>query len=81
MTFKKTLLSLAVSMAVTATAFGATSQQDNSKIKHVLLISVDGFHQDDLDWYLKNNHDQNSALAQLVENGVAYKNAMTPVPF
>src|SRR3974377_1469368 len=36
-------------------------------IKHVLVISVDGMHQADLDWYLKNH--KNSTLAKLVGTG------------
>ena len=39
-------------------------------IKHVLVISVDGMHQADLDWYLKNH--PNSALAKLAGTGVQY---------
>ncbi|HEY8294888.1 MAG TPA: alkaline phosphatase family protein, partial [Micrococcaceae bacterium] len=46
--------------------------------KHVLLLSVDGLHQKDLDWYVK-AHPQ-SALASLVDHGTSYSNAQTPVP-
>ncbi|HBH58500.1 MAG TPA: phosphodiesterase [Arthrobacter bacterium] len=46
--------------------------------KHVLLISVDGMHQKDLDWFVKNH--QSSALAGLVDHGTSYTNAQTPVP-
>jgi Type I phosphodiesterase / nucleotide pyrophosphatase len=78
--FKKTLLSLAVSMALSVTAIKANTvhEQENSAIKHVLLISVDGLHQNDLDWYVANN--PNSAMAAMVTNGITYNNARTPFP-
>ncbi|NUP49104.1 MAG: sulfatase-like hydrolase/transferase [Catenulispora sp.] len=46
--------------------------------QHVLLISVDGLHQSDLAWYVK-QHPQ-SALAKLVAGGVDFSDAATPVP-
>jgi len=46
--------------------------------KHVLLLSVDGLHQKDLDWYVA-AHPQ-SALAALVDHGTSYTHAQTPVP-
>jgi hypothetical protein len=54
------------------------SAGDHANAQHVLLLSVDGLHQTDLDWYV-NNHPQ-SALAQLVNRGTDYKNAQTPFP-
>jgi len=45
---------------------------------HVLLISVDGLHQTDLAWYV--SHHPDSALADLVQDGVNYTNAQTPFP-
>jgi|HubBroStandDraft_6_1064221.scaffolds.fasta_scaffold50580_2 hypothetical protein len=47
-------------------------------IKHVLVISVDGMHQADLDWYLKNH--PNSALAKLAGTGVQYTANSTSRP-
>jgi Type I phosphodiesterase / nucleotide pyrophosphatase len=47
-------------------------------IKHVLLISVDGLHQSDLDWYIANHPD--SELAKLTTGGAEYTSAHTPVP-
>jgi hypothetical protein len=47
-------------------------------IKHVLLISVDGLHQQDLAWYVKNY--PHSALADLTGHGTGYSNARTPFP-
>ena len=48
------------------------------KIAHVLLLSVDGMHQSDLRWYVRNHPD--SALARLAEGGTSYSHAMTPIP-
>ena len=41
--------------------------------KHVLLISVDGMHQSDLDWYIANH--PSSTLAKLTHGGSEYTNA------
>jgi Type I phosphodiesterase / nucleotide pyrophosphatase len=46
--------------------------------KHVLLLSVDGLHQSDLDWYVQ--HNPNSALSTLVNKGSNFTKAQTPVP-
>jgi len=46
--------------------------------KHVLVLSVDGLHQKDLDWYVKAH--PTSALASLVNHGTSYNHAQTPVP-
>ena len=50
----------------------------HSGIQHVLLISVDGLHQQDLTWYVENF--PNSVLAALDRQGVEYSNAETPFP-
>jgi hypothetical protein len=47
-------------------------------VRHVLLISVDGMHQSDLQWYVANH--PNSELAKLATQGRQYTNAQTPVP-
>jgi hypothetical protein len=46
--------------------------------QHVLLLSVDGLHQADLEYYV--NKNPSSALAQLVASGVEFTHAQTPVP-
>src|SRR5580698_1718519 len=51
---------------------------DHGQIKHVLLISVDGMHQSDLDWYVATH--PHSELARLATGGAEYTNAQTPVP-
>ena len=49
-----------------------------SPIQHVLLISVDGLHQSDLEWYVSNH--PGSELAKLVQGGAEFTNAQTPDP-
>ncbi|KHL02767.1 alkaline phosphatase family protein [Sinomonas humi] len=71
-----TVVGGAATAAVAAPA-GATAQGANSG-KHVLLLSVDGLHQSDLDWYVKTH--PTSALAALVGHGTSYTNAQTPIP-
>src|SRR5215471_6701195 len=57
---------------------GQASHHRGSGIRHVLLISVDGLHQQDLAWYVK--HNPGSLLANLMHHGLEYKNAETPFP-
>jgi hypothetical protein len=49
-----------------------------SSTAHVLLISVDGLHQSDLEWYVRSY--AGSELAKLVDGGAEYSRAQTPVP-
>jgi hypothetical protein len=62
----------------TATATGQSADHQGGGIKHVLLISADGMHQQDLAWYVKTYPD--SVLATLYHHGVEYSGAMTPFP-
>jgi hypothetical protein len=48
------------------------------QIKHVLLISVDGLHQSDLEWYVA--HNPSSELARLVHGGTEFSDAHTSDP-
>src|ERR1017187_6361265 len=57
---------------------GAGQGQPGNQIRHVLLISVDGLHQQDLRWYVHTH--PSSALADLVRHGIDYSHAMTPIP-
>ena len=60
-------------------ATGQPSGGDHSGgIKHVLLISVDGLHQQDLAWYVRTF--PHSVLAALDHQGLEYSNAETPFP-
>jgi len=69
-------------LAGTALASAATAQPGqaghSADIRHVLLISVDGLHQQDLAWYVRTH--PGSALASLNRHGVDYSQAMTPFP-
>jgi len=67
------ILALSAVQGVTAQA-----QKSDSHIKHVLLISVDGLHQSDLEWYVTNN--PSSELAKLANGGAEFTNAQTAVP-
>lgn len=76
---------LAAILSVTAVVAGATTAQASATdakhraaAKHVLLISVDGLHQQDLAWYISQH--PHSALANLVNGGVEYTNAKTTTP-
>jgi Type I phosphodiesterase / nucleotide pyrophosphatase/Sulfatase len=56
----------------------SASADHNGQIKHVLLISVDGMHQSDLDWYVANH--PNSELAKLASGGAEFTNNHTSDP-
>jgi hypothetical protein len=57
---------------------GGDRQHHRQAVKHVLLISVDGLHQSDLEWYVSNH--PGSELAKLTAGGAEYSSAHTPVP-
>jgi Type I phosphodiesterase / nucleotide pyrophosphatase len=76
-------LRLAVAVvSVVAAATGAASAQPRHErqhaVRHVLLLSVDGLHQSDLEYYAQ--HHPSSALAKLARGGVEFTHARTPVP-
>ena len=56
----------------------AASPTSRHRSSHVLLISVDGMHQSDLDWYVA--HHPSSALAELTRSGTEYTNAAASNP-
>jgi Type I phosphodiesterase / nucleotide pyrophosphatase len=88
----RTAAALAASAAVvlggTAVASASAGQPGHSShsahsahsagIQHVLLISVDGLHQQDLAWYVHAYPD--SVLAALDHRGLEYSHAATPFP-
>jgi hypothetical protein len=76
------VLGTGVIVAATASAAGAATAKPahhhGSAIKHVLLISVDGLHQQDLAWYV--HAYPHSVLAGLYDHGLEYSGALTPFP-
>src|SRR5258708_11229611 len=67
------------SIPASASPSGPTVQgQQAGGIRHVLLISVDGLHQQDLAWYVRTHPA--SLLAALTHHGLEYSKAMTPFP-
>jgi hypothetical protein len=66
------------SAAAAVSHSGAGQGRYHSQIRHVLLLSVDGMHQQDLVWYV--SHYPRSALADLVRHGTEYSNAETTIP-
>jgi len=76
--------SAAIVLGGTAAASAAANQPagggdgHGSRIQHVLLISVDGMHQQDLAWYV--HAYPRSVLARLDRRGLEYSNAQTPFP-
>jgi predicted AlkP superfamily pyrophosphatase or phosphodiesterase len=78
---KKHFVAAALSLALLAAAVSAPARADDGwdrdrKIKHVLLISVDGMHALDVANYVSAH--PNSALAELSRHGITYSNASTP---
>lgn len=80
-------LGLAVSMLALGAVAGCSDNNNNSSssgtaaslsAKRVLLVSIDGFHQADLNYWIGAN--PMSTLAQLVGTGVVYANARTTTP-
>ncbi len=75
------LAAAAVAVAVPLGLSAGSAEADHphhQPIQHVLLISVDGIHQSDLDWYAANH--RNSELARLATGGAEYTNAQTADP-
>lgn len=79
---KQRLLAIGLSFGLLGSTLArpvrADDELDTHKIKHILLISVDGLHALDLSTYIK-SHPQ-STLAQLSSHGVTYTNASTSTP-
>ena len=72
---------LAIAVATVALAAAGTAsahRRDDPSARHVLLLSVDGLHQSDLAYYVKQH--PSSALAKLANRGVQFTHAETPVP-
>jgi hypothetical protein len=71
------LLALGAAPGAQASHAPAEASERHSA-QHVLLLSVDGLHQSDLDWYVA--HHPASALARLVGTGTSYTAAKTTFP-
>ena len=72
--------SVPLAWAAASSPRGSTLGPDGKSdhIRHVLLLSIDGLHEQDLDRYTTLH--PNSALAQLTHLGVTYTNASTSKP-
>ncbi|HEV7963938.1 MAG TPA: alkaline phosphatase family protein [Actinoplanes sp.] len=71
----------ALGLTVSAPAVAAPTEAqhgDRQRAAHVLLVSVDGLHQQDLAWYVA--HHPQSTLAGLTGSGTSYRHALTPFP-
>jgi Type I phosphodiesterase / nucleotide pyrophosphatase len=68
---------IAAAMVVVAASVSNASP-GKPRVKHVLLISVDGIHQSDLEWYVANH--PSSELAKLAHGGAEFSNAHTSDP-
>ena len=78
---KQRLLAVALSLGLIGTTLPVPARANDElgggqKIKHVLLISVDGLHALDVANYVAAH--SHSALAELAGHGITYSNARTP---
>jgi hypothetical protein len=73
-----TIAALSVTVVVTTGVASASSAAPRARVQHVLLISVDGLHQSDLEWFVAQN--PSSELAKLVRGGAEFSNAQTSDP-
>lgn len=67
-----------LALGTAPTVLASTSNTPKAAAKHVLLLSVDGLHENDLAYYVQ--HHPASALAQLVAGGTNYTDAQTTFP-
>ncbi|HSS97295.1 MAG TPA: alkaline phosphatase family protein [Terriglobales bacterium] len=72
----KKLVVLCLLLASISASAEEHSHDGDGRIRHVLLISVDGLHALDVERFVRTN--PNSALAELTQHGVTYTNAKTP---
>ncbi len=79
MTFHKPrVLPLLLCILVMTSATAASASDEHHRVKHVLLLSVDGLHQVDLANWIKAHPF--SALAQVSRSAVVYTSASTTTP-
>jgi arylsulfatase A-like enzyme len=72
------LFVLVATVASVVTVSVSVASPGRPRVKHVVLISVDGMHQSDLQWYVANH--PNSELAKLAHGGTEFSNAHTADP-
>jgi hypothetical protein len=77
MLLKRKVISMGVVMALASVGV-ISNPVSAAPLQHVILISVDGLHQKDLEWYIQQN--PGSTMATLVNSGILYSNASTPFP-
>lgn len=70
---------LALAALVPSIALAHENEEGGNRIEHVLLISIDGMHEVDLERYLAAGHAK-GGLARLVANGIQYTNASSARP-
>ncbi|NHN57374.1 alkaline phosphatase family protein [Calidifontibacter sp. DB0510] len=73
-----TAVALAAGVTAATAAPAHHAPKHGKQSKHVLLISVDGMHQSDLEWYVA--HHPASTLAKLTHRGAEYTQAATSNP-
>jgi hypothetical protein len=78
MTIKLSAVAASVLLAMSSSAFAADRDDHARDAKHVVLISIDGLHQNDLAWFVAKHPA--STLARMVSSGVSYTKAHTPFP-
>jgi hypothetical protein len=74
-------MGLAAAIALVLTPLGAPTARaadDRARAPHVIVISVDGLHESDLEAYIATHGT--STLARFVNEGASYSNAHTPFP-
>jgi hypothetical protein len=71
-------LALALALAPAAGSTASPHKPASAAAQHVLLLSVDGLHQSDLEYYVRRH--PSSALAKLARGGAQFTHAQTPVP-
>ena len=75
----KKILTTAVAAALLSASLAVHADADDSAhAKHVVLISIDGLHQNDLAWFVAQYPA--STLARMANGGAVYKHAYTPFP-
>ena len=73
---KQVVLALCLLLSSISVFSEERSHDGNDRVRHVLLVSVDGLHALDVARFVRTHPD--SALAELTQHGVTYTNAKTP---